>query len=112
MNEGTAPVYEKWPLSLYTVSGEKNDGSRKVSADGTAVSDAEKILRSAERTETDLDLTSLAGGEKTSVTVKLPSEDMPEGIWAGIEDPDTGKPAVPLDFDGSTASAGFCYRLK
>ncbi len=95
-NSGVAPMYFDWNVCLYLL--EKNGTVR-------------------ERFETDLRLSEIAQGEleKTTVKVNL-SEWMKENensfpsFAVGIENPDTGKPAVALDM--KTKQTGLYYILN
>ena len=93
-NYGTAPMYKDWKVCLYLM-GE----------DGQII----------ERYETDIELTKLAGGERTECTVKaaMPGNAMySDGVpvfFIGIENPDTGQPEVYMDMD--SPRRGFCYCL-
>ena len=87
-------MYKDWRVCLYLMG-----------ADGQII----------ERYETDIELTKLAGGERTECTVKA---EMPENamysdgvpvFFIGIENPDTGQPEVYMDMD--SPRRGFCYCL-
>ena len=83
-NDGVAPMYQEWPVCIY-----------QMDADG-------KVRK---RIETDISLPELYGGKSvtTQITVDDAGQTAKEGdapVFAvGIEDPDTGKPAVKLDMD-------------
>ena len=83
-NDGVAPMYQEWPVCIY-----------QMDADG-------KVRK---RIETDISLPELYGGKSvtTQITVDDAGQTAKDGdapVFAvGIEDPDTGKPAVKLDMD-------------
>ena len=93
-NYGTAPMYADWKVCLYLAG-----------ADGQIIG----------RYETDIELSKLAGGEKVKTTVKVPITEgavYSDGIpvfFIGIENPDTGLPAVYLYMD--SIRSGFIYSL-
>jgi len=87
-NDGAAPMYEDWKLCVYIESEAK-----------------------ITRVETDADLRSISGGKSQSVRVEL-SEPLADDarIRVGIEDPESGKPAVYLDMQAEEKDR--MYRIR
>lgn len=80
-NSGVAPMYVNWPVYIYLMD-EENHILSKIQAD--------------------VDLTQVTGNGRKRVTVSFPGEDRKGELlsaWIGIEDPDTGEPALSLDMN-------------
>lgn len=92
INRGVAPMYFDWPVYVYCL-----DENNQVIA----------------KQQLDIDLTMLTQGEDQWITTTLDLSELADEIPTiaiGIEDPDTGQPAVALDMQ--TDAVDFMYILK
>ena len=93
-NDGLAPMYFDWPVVLYLVKEDDFTGTKRYPIEG-------------------LKLTEISENQSATSAVQIPAEELEAenvALYIGIEDPETGEPAVQLAMDAPEVKR--MYRLK